>query len=81
MGGIGEWEGRMAYAEQVNAFEALAWDDGHELHFGEEGHLGVGQARRERERHFDLVVSRLAGMLSRHVHRFVLVVCRMRDAR
>jgi plasmid stability protein len=42
----------MAYPEEVDAFEALARDDGHELHLGEEGHLGVGQARWERKRHF-----------------------------
>lgn len=48
-----EWgeSGKATYPQQVDALKSLARDDSDELHFGQEGDLGMGQARRERERH------------------------------
>lgn len=56
--------GRGAYAEEMDAFEALARDNRHELHLGDEGDLGLGEARWEGECHFVVLATAGAGVIS-----------------
>jgi hypothetical protein len=44
----GEWEGEgeETYGEQMQWFQALARDDGHELHFAQKGNFGRCEAWR-----------------------------------
>lgn len=48
----------------MDAFEALPWDDRYELHLGDEGDLGLGEARREGECHFVVLATAAAVVIS-----------------
>lgn len=39
------------YAQELNALQSLARDDGYHLHLAEKGYLGVGEPRRQWEGH------------------------------